>query len=63
MKYEVPEVGRLVGKAPDAGKGRRQKEKGAAEDKMVRQHHQFNGYEFEQTPGDSGGPIAAALSN
>ena len=24
-----------------------------AEDKMVRQHHQLNGYEFEKTPGDS----------
>ena len=22
---------------------------------MVRQHHRFNGHEFEQTPGDSGG--------
>ena len=22
---------------------------------MVRQHHQLNGHEFEQTPGDSGG--------
>jgi len=21
---------------------------------MVRQHHRFNGHEFEQTPGDSG---------
>ena len=36
MKYEVPKVGRLIGKAHDAGKGRRQKERGAAEDKMVR---------------------------
>ena len=25
------------------------------EDKMVRQHHQLNGDEFEQTPGDSEG--------
>ena len=23
------------------------------EDEMVRQHHQFNGHEFQQTPGDS----------
>ena len=30
-------------------------EKGVAEDEMVRQHHRFNGHEFEQTPGDSGG--------
>ena len=26
-----------------------------AEDEMVRQHHQFNGREFEQTPGVSRG--------
>ena len=26
-----------------------------AEDEMVRQHHQFNGHEFEQTPGVSRG--------
>ena len=25
-----------------------------AEDDTVRQHHQFNGKEFERTPGDSG---------
>ena len=45
----------LIGKNHDAGKDWRQKEKGAAEDKMVRQHHQLNGHEFEQTLGDSGG--------
>ena len=26
-----------------------------AEDEMVKEHHQLNGCEFEQTPGDSGG--------
>ena len=26
--------------------------RGATEDEMVRWHHQLNGYEFEQTPGD-----------
>ena len=31
------------------------KGKGAAEDEMVVWHHQVNGHEFEQTPGDSGG--------
>ena len=46
---------RLTGKDPDAGKDGRQKKKRAAEDKMVRQHHQLNGHEFEQTPGDTGG--------
>ena len=30
-------------------------EKRVAEDEMVRQHHQLNGCEFEQTSGDSGG--------
>ena len=29
----------LIGKDPDAGKDRRQKEKGVAEDEMVRKHH------------------------
>ena len=32
-----------------------QKEKGPAEDEIVREHHQFNGYEFEQTLGDNEG--------
>ena len=42
-------------KDPDAGKDWRQKEKGVAEDAMVRLHHQLNGCEFEQTLGDSEG--------
>ena len=42
----------LIGKDPDAGKEWRQKEKGAAEDEMVRYHHRLNGRELEQTPGD-----------
>ena len=44
----------LTGKDPDAGKDRGQ-EKGATEDKMVGWHHQLNGLEFEQTPGDGQG--------
>ena len=36
-------------------KTRRQKEKGVAEDEMVREHHQLTGHEFEQTPGDGRG--------
>ena len=44
-----------IGKDPDAGKDRRQEEKGAAEDEMVGWHHQLNGQELEQTPGDSKG--------
>ena len=38
----------------------RLKEKGAAEDKMVGWHHQLNGQEFEQTPGDSEGQTSLA---
>ena len=30
-----------------------QEEKGMTEDKLVGSHHQLNGHEFEQTPGDS----------
>ena len=44
----------LIGKDPDAGKDWGQEEKGATEDEMVGWHHQLNGHEFEQTPGDSG---------
>ena len=42
----------LIGKHPDARRDWRQKEKGAAEDEMVRQHQWFTGHEFEQTPRD-----------
>ena len=37
----------FIEKDPDAGKDWRQKEKGEAEDKMIRSHHQFNRHEFE----------------
>ena len=39
-------------KRPDAGKDRRQNEKGATEDEMVRDHHRLNVHEFEQILGD-----------
>ena len=45
----------LTGKDSDAGKDWRQKEKGMAEDGIVREHHWLNGHEFEQTTGESGG--------
>ena len=45
----------LTGKDPDAGKDWRRKDKGAAEDEMVRWHHWLNGREFEQTLGDNEG--------
>ena len=31
------------------------KEKGVAEDEMVRKHHCIDGHEFEQTPQNTGG--------
>ena len=40
----------LIGKALDAGKDWRQKNKGVKEDEMVRWHNWLNGCEFEQTP-------------
>ena len=47
--------GILTGKDPDAGKERRQEEKGTTEDEMVGWHHRLDGREFEQAPGDSEG--------
>ena len=44
----------LIGKDPDAGKDWGQG-KGATEDEMVRRHHQLNGHQSAQTPGDSKG--------
>ena len=45
----------LIGKDPDAGKDRRQEEKGMTENVTVRWHHGFNGCDFEPIPGDSEG--------
>ena len=45
---------RLSGKDPDAGKDRRQEEKGTTENKMVGQHDPLIGHEFDQ-PGDGEG--------
>ena len=42
---------RLIGKGPDAAKDGRQ-EKGRTEDEMVGWHHQLNGHELRQIPGD-----------
>ena len=41
----------LTGKDPDAGKDRKQEEKGKTEDEMVGWHHQLNAHEFEQALG------------
>ena len=45
----------FFGKAPDAGKDQRQEDKGKTEDGIIESHHQFNGHEFEQAPGDGAG--------
>ena len=50
-------------KRPDAGKGRKQEEKGTTEDKTVRWHHQLNGHEFEQALGDCEGQGSLACSS
>ena len=44
-----------IGKNSDAGKDWRQEEKGMMEDEMTGWHHQLNGHEFEQAPGDGEG--------
>ena len=41
----------LTGKGPDAGKDRRQEEKGTAEDEIFRWHHRLDGLESERAPG------------
>ena len=61
LKLKLQNFGHLIErvhsleKDPDTGKVWRQKEKGTTEDKMFGWHHRLNGYEFEQTPGDSEG--------
>ena len=47
-----------MGKDLDAGKDRRQEEKGMTENEMYRWHHQLNGPEFEQAPGDGEGQVS-----
>ena len=44
----------------NSGQDWRQKEKGASEDEMVKQHHRLNRDEFERTPGDSRGQRSLA---
>ena len=45
----------LIGKDPDAGKDRKQEEKGLTEEEMVGWHRRFNGHELEQALGDGEG--------
>ena len=53
----------LIRKDPDAGKDKRQEEKGMTEDEMVGWHHELNGHEFEQAPGDGKGEGSLACYN
>ena len=55
----------LIGKDPDARKdsGQEEEEKGTTEEEMVGWHHQLNGHELEQTPGDSKGQGRLAWCN
>ena len=56
VEAPIPDVkNSIIGKDPDTGKDWRQKDKGAAEDEMVRWHHRLNGHEFKQIQGDSEG--------
>ena len=61
LKLKLQYFGHLTQRAdsleknPDAGRDWGQEEKGTTEDEMVGWHHQFNGPELEQTPGDSEG--------
>ena len=58
LKLKLQYFGHLMqraGKDPDTGKDRRQEEKGTTEDEMVEWHHQLNGHEFGQAPGDDKG--------
>ena len=50
----------FVGKDPDVGKDWGKEEKGATEDEMTGWHHQLNGHEFEQIPGDREGQESLA---
>ena len=48
-------LGKKKKKNSDAGKDWGQEKKGMTEDTMVGWHHQLNGHEFEQDPGDCKG--------
>ena len=59
-------LGRLVGRADLLERSRgweRQEEKGMTDDDMIGWHHQLNGHEFGQTPGDSEGQRELACCN
>ena len=45
----------LIGKDPQSGEDRRQKENRVTEDAISGWHHRLNAHEFEQAPGDGEG--------
>ena len=53
----------LTGKDPHAGKDSRQEEKGTTEDEKIGWHHQLNGHEFEQAPGDGEEQVSLACGS
>ena len=61
LKLKLQDLGHLIRrvdsleKDPDNRKDWRSKEKGVAEDEMVRQHHQLSGHESETILEDSAG--------
>ena len=55
LKLKLQYFGQLMRRDPDAGKDRRQEEKGMTEDEMVGWHHRLDGHEFEQALGVSAG--------
>ena len=50
IPWSLDAISQLTGKDPDAGKDRRQEEKGTTEDEIW--HHRLKGHEFEQALGD-----------
>ena len=50
----------FIGKDPDAGKDWGQEENRTTEDEVVGWHPQFNGHEFEQSPGGGEGQVSLA---
>ena len=53
----------LIRKDPDALKDWKQEEKGISKDEMAGRHHQLNGHEFKQIPGDTEGQGSLACCN
>ena len=58
-----PDANSQLWKDPDARKDWGQEETGMTEDEMVGRHHQLNGHEFGQTPGDGEGQGSLACSS